>query len=85
MGRRGRPRRLVLSQPSGLLGRQVQDPVPVGDVGDLVGVGEAEPSGCLEDDAVEDVQLRDLQHVLDRTDHLAAPDALTGTPLPRAW
>jgi hypothetical protein len=45
----------------------VQQHVPVGDVGDLVGIGEAKPGCCLQDDAVEDVQFRDLQHVLDRS------------------
>ena len=59
-------------QPFSFLGRQVQHHVPVGDVGDLVGIGEAKAICCLEDDAVEDVQVRDLQHVFDGAELLAA-------------
>jgi hypothetical protein len=46
LGRVGMEDRRRLGSPelSGLLGRQVQHHVPVGDVGDLVGVGEAKPS-----------------------------------------
>src|SRR4030095_5251379 len=50
---------------------QGQQHVPVGDVGHLGGVGEAETSLGLQDDAVEDIQLRDLEDVLDRADLLA--------------
>jgi hypothetical protein len=62
----------VVAQPFGFLGRQIQHHVPVGDVGNLVGIGEAKTICCLEDDAVEDIQLRDLQHVFDRADLLTA-------------
>jgi hypothetical protein len=48
-------RRMGPSQPFGLLDRQVQHHVPVGDVSHLVGIGEAESAWCREDDAVEDV------------------------------
>jgi hypothetical protein len=43
----------------------------VGDVGHLAGIGEAKATRCRHDDAVEDVQLEDLQHMLDGAELLA--------------
>jgi hypothetical protein len=64
-------RGLGSGQPFGLLDRQVQHHVPVGDVDHLVGVGEAKATRFRHDDAVEDVQLGDLQHMLDGVELLA--------------
>ena len=66
------PWRLGSPKPFGFLCRQVEHHVSVGDVGNLIRVGEAKTTRCLQDDAIEHVQFRDLQHVLDRTDLLAA-------------
>jgi hypothetical protein len=65
------PRRLGSPEPFGFLCREVQQHMKVGDVGHLVGIGEARATRCRHDDAVEDVQLGDLQHMLDGAELLA--------------
>jgi hypothetical protein len=76
--------RLGSPEPFGVLDWQVQHHVAVGDVGHLVGVGEAKATRCRHDDAVEDVQLGDLQHMLDGAELLATRSPSRPVPPTRA-
>ena len=76
-------RRLWSPQPFGLLGRDTQHHIPVGDVGDLVGIGEAK-TGCVLRTMPSNTSSSRTCSTCSTVPISSPPEARTGTPLRRA-